>query len=748
MSWSVPATRLSDQKGKARDTSTTTSARPMARREGPSASTRGIHVRQGDPGGIEFPQGKRRINNVRCGIGSAIEDVLFPAAPVDAFLELLVELLVELDRVRVDARAHDLHSLLEMRRRDLLRVLRLAQCDHRGLAAQALDVRAGVAVQVDGEFFQVHTLERHGAGVDLEDREARILVGRWNQENPIEPARAQHRRIEAVRAVRRANDADAFEGLEPVHRGQELIHPFAHAAIRVEAADVGDRVELVEEDDARSDLLRLLEDHAHGLLRFPDPFRHDLGSLDLDEVRLGLRGDGFCEQGLPGPGRSVEQNAARRPDAHPLERIRLLQRHLDRFTEFHLDFLEAADIGPVHAGHLDEDLAHGARLDLLQGLLEVVRKDAHFLERFRGNRLVEVDIRKVPPKRLHGGFAGERRKVRPDEPMADVREFREQTVPFLLNAFDRHAARVNLQDLLAATPVRDANLDLAVEAPGPAQRGVDRLVPVRRANHDDLAATREAVHQGEKLRDDAPFDLAGHLFPLRSDRVEFIDEQDARSVLLGLLELLAEALLALSIVLRHDLRALNRIEIRARFVRHRLRDERLAGAGRSVQEDPFRRIDPEALEQLRVESADVFVRDRWRQDLALADGLLFHLDDRVVLDLHDALRRGADHHERQRTAHERDSGDDDDVAFVERTLQQSPLDEILDPLAERDLVSLADDRRDRDALRREDLGLADLDLVAEAHADVPAHKPVNADDPFPFVFLHHAEELRRGGLLA
>src|SRR5881409_3437057 len=652
-----------------------------------------------------------------------------------------------------------------MRRRDLLRVLRLAQCDHRGLAAQALDVRAGVAVQVDGEFFQVHALQRHRPGVDLQNREARILVRRWNEYNSIESARPEHRRIQAVRAIRRADDADAFEGLESVHRGQELIHhALAHTAVRVEAAHVRDRVELIEEDDARGDLLRLLEDHAHRLLRFPDPFRHDLGSFDRDEVRLGLRGDGFCEQRLPGSGWSVQENAARRADAHPLKRIRFLQRHLDRFTEFHLDFLEAADIGPVHAGHLDEDLAHGARLDLLQGLLEVVRKDAHLLERFRGNRLVEVDIRKVPPKRLHGGFAGERRKVRPDEPMADVREFREQTVPFLLNAFDRHAARVNLQDLLAATPVRDANLDLAVEAPGPAQRGVDRLVPVRRANHDDLAATREAVHQGEKLRDDAPFDLAGHLFPLRSNRVEFIDEQDARSVLLGLLELLAEALLALSVVLRHDLRALDRIEICAGFVGHRFCDERLAGAGRPVQEDPFRRIDPEALEQLRVlqrefdhladlhqlllESTDVLVRDRGREDLALADGLLFHLDDRVVLDLHDALRCGADHHERQRTAHERDSGDDDDVAFVERTLQQPPLDEILDPLAERNLVALADDWRDRDALRREDLGLTDLDLVAKAHADVPADEPVDPDDPFPFVFLHHAEELRRGGLLA
>src|SRR6059036_3535745 len=348
--------------------------------------------------------------------------------------------------------------------------------------------------------------------------------------------------------------------------------------------------------------------------------------------------------------------------------------------------------------------------------------------------------------------------------MADVREFREQTVPFLLDAFDRHAARVNLEDLLAAAPVRDADLDLAVEATGPAQRGVDRLVPVRRADHDDLAATREAVHQGEELRDNPPFDLAGHLFPLRSNRVEFIDEQDARSVLLGLLELLAEALLALSVVLRHDLRALDRIEICAGFVGHRLCDERLAGAGRPVQEDPLRRIDPEALEQLRVlqgeldhladlhqlllESADVLVRDRGREDLALADGLLFHLDDRVVLDLDDALRRRTDDHERQRTAHECDPGDDDDVALVERAFQQAPLHEVLNPLAERNLVALTDDRRDRDALRGEDLGLADLDFVPEAHADVSADESVDADDALAFVLLHDPEELRRGGLLA
>src|SRR5207245_10576316 len=116
--------------------------------------------------------------------------------------------------------------------------------------------------------------------MDLDDWEASILVRCQNQENAAESTCAEHRRIQAVRTIRRADDADAFEGLESIHRGQELIHDaFAHPAVRVEAAYVGDRVELVQEDDAGGDLVRLLDAHAARLLRFSVPFRHDLGSL-------------------------------------------------------------------------------------------------------------------------------------------------------------------------------------------------------------------------------------------------------------------------------------------------------------------------------------------------------------------------------------------------------------------------------------------------------------------------------------
>src|SRR6266545_2936397 len=253
-------------------------------------------------------------------------------------------------------------------------------------------------------------------------------------------------------------------------------------------------------------------------------------------------------------------------------------------------------------------------------------------------------------------------EVRSDEPVAYVGEFVEEPVPIVLGAFDRHASRVNLQDFFPAHPVRDADLDFPIEAARPTQRGIDRLVPVRRADDDDLAAAREPVHQREELGDDPALDLAGDLLPLRGDGVELVDEQDARRVLLRLLELLPEAFFALAVVLGHDLRPLDGVEVGPGFVGDRLGDERLARPRRAVKEDSLRRIDAAALEQLRVlqreldhladlhelllQAADVLVRDGRREDLALADGFLFHLDDRVVLDLDDPFGRRADDHER------------------------------------------------------------------------------------------------------
>ena len=94
----------------------------------------------------------------------------------------------------------------------------------------------------------------------------------------------------------------------------------------------------------------------------------------------------------------------------------------------------------------------------------------------------------------------------------------------------RHAAAVDFQRLPPPLLVRDADLDLPVEAPGAAQRRVERVGNVGGGDEDHLPARFEAVHQGEQLRDDAAFDLAlaRHLLALRRDGVDLVDEDDGK----------------------------------------------------------------------------------------------------------------------------------------------------------------------------------------------------------------------------
>ena len=54
------------------------------------------------------------------------------------------------------------------------------------------------------------------------------------------------------------------------------------------------------------------------------------------------------------------------------EQLGVLQRPLDGLAQPLLDVLQPADVVPADVGHLDEHLADGRRLDLPQGLLEVV----------------------------------------------------------------------------------------------------------------------------------------------------------------------------------------------------------------------------------------------------------------------------------------------------------------------------------------------------------------------------------------
>ena len=162
---------------------------------------------------------------------------------------------------------------------------------------------------------------------------------------------------------------------------------------------------------------------------------------------------------------------------------------------------------------------------------------------------------------------------------------------------------MHFQDLLAADDVRVRHDDLAVEAARTQQRGIEHVGPVGRGNQDDAFIGFKAVHLDQQLvqRLLALVIAAAETgAAMAADRVDFIDEDDAGRILLGLVEHVAHAAGADADEHFDEVRTGNREERHVGFARDRARQQRLAGAGRADQQHAARDLAAEALEFLRV----------------------------------------------------------------------------------------------------------------------------------------------------
>ena len=108
---------------------------------------------------------------------------------------------------------------------------------------------------------------------------------------------------------------------------------------------------------------------------------------------------------------------------------------------------------------------------------------------------------------------------------------------------ERHLARVHAQNLLAPLEIGIAHGDLTIEAAGPQERGVEDVGAVGRRHDDDAVVLREAVHLDEQLVQRLLALLVAERIAaaIAPDRVELVDEDDARAVTARLPEQLADA---------------------------------------------------------------------------------------------------------------------------------------------------------------------------------------------------------------
>ena len=142
--------------------------------------------------------------------------------------------------------------------------------------------------------------------------------------------------------------------------------------------------------------------------------------------------------------------------------------------------------------------------------------------------------------------------------------------------------------------------DLAVEAAGAKQRRVELLQQVRRRHHDDVLVAVEAVHLDEQLVQGLVA-LAGYVrAALGPDGVKLVDEDDRRGILACLLEQATDPRRAEPGEHLDKSRRRLAEELRTGLVRDRLGEQRLAGAGRAVEQDALRDLRAEPLEVLRL----------------------------------------------------------------------------------------------------------------------------------------------------
>ena len=210
---------------------------------------------------------------------------------------------------------------------------------------------------------------RHLAHVDFQDLLAPRDVGVRHDDLPVEAAGPQQRRVEHVRTVGRGDDDDAFVGLEAVHLDEQLVQrllALVVAAAEARAAMPADGVDLVDEDDARRVLLRLLEHVAHAASADADEHLDEVGARDREERHVGFARDRARDQRLAGARRTDEQRAARDAPAEPLELLRIAQ-ELDDLLEIGLGLVDTRDVLERHTAlPLGEQLgpalaeAHGA----------------------------------------------------------------------------------------------------------------------------------------------------------------------------------------------------------------------------------------------------------------------------------------------------------------------------------------------------------------------------------------------------
>ena len=156
----------------------------------------------------------------------------------------------------------------------------------------------GDRLEVDG------AVERHLAGVHLQNAQSPLLRGAVDGDVPIEAARTEQGGVEHIGPVGRRQHNHRLAGGEPVHLPEDLVESllaFVVATPHAGPANPPDGVNFVDEQDAGGIFLRGAEHVAHATGPHPHEHLDELGAIDRKERDPRLARGRPRQQGLARP---------------------------------------------------------------------------------------------------------------------------------------------------------------------------------------------------------------------------------------------------------------------------------------------------------------------------------------------------------------------------------------------------------------------------------------------------------------
>src|SRR5579862_4576057 len=182
--------------------------------------------------------------------------------------------------------------------------------------------------------------------MDFQNRLATPHVGPRYNHATVETAGPQQGRIEYVGAIGCGDEDDAFVGLKAIHFHQQLVQSLLTLVVsptQACAAMAADGVDFIDEDDARSVLLALLEKIAYAGSAHAHEHLNKVRARYGEEGNIGLARDGPRQQGFSGSRRAYQQYAFGNTAAQLLEFLRLTQK-LNNFVQLFLGLFDTRNV--------------------------------------------------------------------------------------------------------------------------------------------------------------------------------------------------------------------------------------------------------------------------------------------------------------------------------------------------------------------------------------------------------------------